>query len=109
MAIGAIRAAAEVGLRVPEDLSIVGFDDIQLAPHVNPPLTTMRQDKLGLGAAAGDALIARVAGDTDRSPLQTLAVELDRPRLHRPARLGGLVPPDRHPVVSFRLVPKTFL
>jgi LacI family transcriptional regulator len=76
MAIGAIRAAAEVGLRVPEDLSIVGFDDIQLAPHVNPPLTTMRQDKLGLGAAAGDALIARVAGDTDRSPLQTLAVEL---------------------------------
>jgi LacI family transcriptional regulator len=36
----------------------------------------MRQDKLGLGAAAGVALIARVAGDTDRSPLQTLAVEL---------------------------------
>ena len=76
MAIGAIRAAAEVGLRVPEDLSIVGFDDIQLAPHVNPPLTTMRQDKLGLGSAAGEALIARVAGDTDRSPLRTLEVEL---------------------------------
>ena len=39
--------------------AIVGFDDIQLAPHVNPPLTTLRQDKLGLGAAAGDALVAR--------------------------------------------------
>ena len=76
MAIGAIRAAAEVGLRVPEDLSIVGFDDIQLSPHVNPPLTTMRQDKLGLGFAAGDALVARVAGDADRPPLRTLAVEL---------------------------------
>jgi len=76
MAIGAIRAAAEVGLRVPEDLSIVGFDDIQLAPHVNPPLTTMRQDKLGLGFAAGDALVARVAGDGDRPPLRTLDVEL---------------------------------
>jgi LacI family transcriptional regulator len=76
MAIGAIRAAAEVGLRVPEDLSVVGFDDIQLAPHVNPPLTTMRQDKLGLGGAAGDALVARVAGDPDRPALRTLPVEL---------------------------------
>ena len=76
MAIGAIRAAAEAGLRVPEDLSVVGFDDIQLAPHVNPPLTTLRQDKLGLGAAAGDALVARIAGDPDRPPLRTLPVEL---------------------------------
>jgi LacI family transcriptional regulator len=76
MAIGAIRAAAEVGVRVPEELSIVGFDDIQLAPHVNPPLTTLRQDKLGLGAAAGDALVARIAGDSDRPSLRTLPVEL---------------------------------
>ena len=76
MAIGAVRAAAEAGLRVPADLSVVGFDDIQLAPHVNPPLTTMRQDKLGLGGAAGDALIARVAGDPDRPSLRTLPVEL---------------------------------
>lgn len=76
MAIGAMRAVAEAGLRVPEDVSIVGFDDIGLAPHVNPPLTTMRQDKLGLGGAAGDALVARVAGDPDRSPLRTLPVEL---------------------------------
>ncbi|MBE2317619.1 LacI family DNA-binding transcriptional regulator [Solirubrobacter sp. CPCC 204708] len=76
MAIGAIRAAAEAGVRVPEQLSIVGFDDIQLAPHVNPPLTTLRQDKLGLGAAAGDALVARIAGDPDRPSLRTLPVEL---------------------------------
>jgi len=76
MAIGAIRATAERGLSVPEDLSIVGFDDIQLAPHVNPPLTTLRQDKLGLGAAAGDALVARIAGDPERPALRTLPVEL---------------------------------
>jgi LacI family transcriptional regulator len=76
MAIGAIRAAAEAGLRVPEDLSIVGFDDIQLASHFNPPLTTMRQDKLGLGGAAGDGLVARIAGDPDRPALRTLPVEL---------------------------------
>ncbi len=76
MAIGAIRAVAEAGLRVPEDISIVGFDDIQLAPHVNPPLTTIRQDKLGLGGAAGDALVARIAGDAGRPPLHQLPVEL---------------------------------
>jgi LacI family transcriptional regulator len=76
MAIGAVRAATEAGLKVPEDLSVVGFDDIQLAPHVNPPLTTLRQDKLGLGAAAGDALIARIAGEPDRPPVRTLPVEL---------------------------------
>ncbi|MDA0172617.1 LacI family transcriptional regulator [Solirubrobacter taibaiensis] len=76
MAIGAVRAASEAGLNVPTDLSIVGFDDIQLAPHVNPPLTTLRQDKLGLGAAAGDALVARIAGDPERPSLRTLPVEL---------------------------------
>jgi LacI family transcriptional regulator, galactose operon repressor len=76
MAIGAVRAVAEAGLRVPDDVSIVGFDDIQLAPHINPPLTTMRQDKLGLGAAAGDALVARIAGDPGRDPLLRLPVEL---------------------------------
>jgi len=76
MAIGAVRAAAELGLSVPQDVSIVGFDDIQLAAHVNPPLTTLRQDKLGLGAAAGEALIARIAGDGDRPPLRILPVEL---------------------------------
>jgi len=76
MAIGAVRAAAELGLSVPQDVSIVGFDDIQLASHLNPPLTTLRQDKLGLGATAGEALIARIAGDGDRPPLRILPVEL---------------------------------
>ena len=42
----------------PRDLSVVGFDDIQLADHMNPPLTTLRQDKAGLGVAAGTALCA---------------------------------------------------
>ena len=76
MAIGAIRAVAEAGLRVPEDVSVVGFDDIQLATHINPPLPTLRQDKLGLGAAAADALVARIAHDEGRPPLRQLPVEL---------------------------------
>ena len=76
MAIGAVRAVAEAGLRVPADVSIVGFDDIQLAGHLNPPLTTLRQDKLGLGAAAGEALVARINGDQDRPSLHSLPVDL---------------------------------
>ncbi|MGN9761980.1 LacI family DNA-binding transcriptional regulator [Streptomyces sp. SD31] len=43
MAIGLVRALAEAGRRVPEDVSVVGFDDIPVAPYVTPPLTTMRQ------------------------------------------------------------------
>ena len=56
MALGAIRAAADAGLSVPGDVSVVGFDDMQLADHMNPPLTTLRQDKAGLGSAAGRVL-----------------------------------------------------
>jgi LacI family transcriptional regulator len=76
MALGAIRAVAEAGLSVPNDVSIVGFDDIQLAGHVHPPLTTLRQDKAGLGAEAGRALIALIDGKTDLPEAVTLPVEL---------------------------------
>jgi DNA-binding LacI/PurR family transcriptional regulator len=44
MALGAIRAMHDRGLRVPEDISIVGFDDIHFAAYTTPPLTTVRQD-----------------------------------------------------------------
>src|SRR4029078_13523315 len=75
IALGAIRAVAERALSVPGDVSIVGFDDIQLAGHVQPPLTTLRQDKARLGAEAGRApppLMAGGRGDADAGarPLQ---------------------------------------
>jgi len=63
MALGAIRAAADAGVSVPGDVSVVGFDDIQFADHANPPLTTLRQDKAGLGTAAGRVLARIVQGD----------------------------------------------
>lgn len=62
VAFGALRAVREAGLRVPADISVVGFDDIPLARHFDPPLTTVRLPANALGAAAGRALIARLAG-----------------------------------------------
>ena len=76
MAAGAIQAIAERGLSVPRDVADVGFDDIQIAPLLQPSLTTIRQDKQGLGSAAGDA-IARLIEDPElEPPVITVPVEL---------------------------------
>jgi DNA-binding LacI/PurR family transcriptional regulator len=60
IALATMRAAQALGRRVPEDLSVVGFDDIDLAQHVNPALTTMHVDKAGMGRMAVQLLINRV-------------------------------------------------
>jgi LacI family transcriptional regulator len=65
MAIGAMCAAASVGLRVPQDLSVIGFDDIALAAFSSPPLTTIAQPKHQLGRLAARILLERIA-KTDR-------------------------------------------
>ena len=62
MAIAGISAATDRGIRVHEDLSVVGFDDIPLAPYIVPPLTTIRQDVIAWGAAAAETLVAAVEG-----------------------------------------------
>jgi len=62
VAFGALRALRESGRRVPADVSVVGFDDIPLARHFDPPLTTIRLPARALGAAAGRALLERLAG-----------------------------------------------
>src|SRR5215212_5466869 len=71
-----IGVLSRAGLRVPDDVAIVGFDDIYLAALTQPPLTTLRQDKLGLGAAAGEALVALLEEDGDAQAAATLPVEL---------------------------------
>ncbi len=63
-AVAALHAAHRAGWRVPEDLSVVGIDDIQLAAYTNPGLTTVAQPKHELGALAVDAVLAgRRGGD----------------------------------------------
>ena len=59
-AIGAIRAFLDAGLRVPEDVSVVGFDDIQNAAYHNPRLTTVRQPLREMGRIAASVLLERI-------------------------------------------------
>lgn len=60
LAIGALRAAADLGLRVPADLSVVGFDDIPLANYLTPRLTTSSKDMVRVGREAARLLLARI-------------------------------------------------
>lgn len=62
MAIGAMRAIREAGLRVPDDLSVIGFDDIPAASLVTPALTTIRQFQHEMGARAAQLVIERLRG-----------------------------------------------
>jgi DNA-binding LacI/PurR family transcriptional regulator len=57
MAIGALRAVKEAGLRVPGDVAIVGFDDMPIAMNTDPPLTTIRQPIQRSGEIAAQTLI----------------------------------------------------
>lgn len=59
-AIGAVQALREAGLRVPEDVSVVGFDDIQSAAFQNPALTTVRQPLRQMGMIAAETLLQRI-------------------------------------------------
>jgi DNA-binding LacI/PurR family transcriptional regulator len=63
VAMGAMLAIKEAGLRIPDDLAIVGFDDIPLAEYYDPPLTTIRLPAFGLGWAGGDRLARLIQGD----------------------------------------------
>jgi LacI family transcriptional regulator len=75
-AIGVIRAMHEAGLTVPRDVSVVGFDDIEVARHLIPPLTTVRVDKEAIGAWAIQRLLARALAPAAISSTTCLHVEL---------------------------------
>lgn len=77
MATGALVALSEASLTVPDDMAIVGFDDITLASMVYPQLTTIRQPLYEMGSLAADALIDRIQlGDRAEAVKITLPVEL---------------------------------
>ena len=74
-AIGAIRALREAGRCVPEDVSVVGFDDIQSAAFQNPPLTTVRQPLREMGVIAAQILLRRINAPAKTPYPKTVTVE----------------------------------
>jgi DNA-binding LacI/PurR family transcriptional regulator len=65
-AVGALNAIKQAGLRVPQDIAVVGYDDIPLAAHTSPPLTTVRQPAREQGRVAAEFLLQRIQDRHDR-------------------------------------------
>ena len=79
MAFGAYQALYQAGLRVPDDMAVIGYDDIELASYMTPPLTTIHQPKDELGELAIDVLIHRMAQPTlQQQRLQLTPVLMER-------------------------------
>ncbi len=76
MALIAFRAASEVGLHVPKDLSIVGFDNMDITAHLEVPLTTVSQDCFKLGRRAAELLIERIEGYSGPPRHEKLPIQL---------------------------------
>ena len=74
IAAGAYLAARELGLRIPEDLSVVGFDGLEIGRVLDPPLTTVVADGREMGRIAFELLLVQFAGRKPRN--RVLAVEL---------------------------------
>nr|MDT0659176.1 substrate-binding domain-containing protein [Micromonospora sp. DSM 115978] len=75
-ALGVYAAAAELGLRIPQELSVVGFDDIDTTNWCWPPMTTVRQPFTEMGAAAARMVLTLAAGEALRQPRAELATTL---------------------------------
>jgi LacI family transcriptional regulator len=75
-ALGVYEAARQLGLSIPEQLSVVGFDDLPLARWVSPPLTTVRQPLVEIGATAAELLIQLIDGRRLRSARVELSTAL---------------------------------
>jgi DNA-binding LacI/PurR family transcriptional regulator len=92
-ALGVYAAVGQRGLRVPEDLSVVGFDDVPMSQWISPPLTTVRQPITELAALATRALLNAEHGVADLAPGR---VELSTSLIVR----GSTAPPSRRPVAT---------
>lgn len=73
MAMGVINAANECGIKIPDDLSLIGYDDIHIAKYMSPALTTIHQPKYRLGQAAVETLLKRL--DNQVSDIQVIQLE----------------------------------
>jgi LacI family transcriptional regulator len=76
MAIGVMRACIELGMRIPQDLAVVGYDDIELASYSTPPLTTIQQPKKEMGITALKYLLGRIQAEQSPPQRASLPVSL---------------------------------
>jgi DNA-binding LacI/PurR family transcriptional regulator len=76
-AIGVYRAAADAGVRIPDELSVVGFADLDFAAGMAPPLTTVRQRAAEIGSRAAAILIGRIESPPVSAGCQSVQVEAD--------------------------------
>jgi len=74
MAMGAYRAIAEAGLTIPDDISIIGYDDLEIAANLVPALTTIHQPSFGLGAKAAEILIEHLKEKKEKTKLPTTLI-----------------------------------
>jgi len=99
--VGILSRLAELGVRVPEQLSVVGFDDIPLAAMVTPPLTTVSLPTVQAGEAAVEVLLERlqgggvVQGTTRRLPATLVVRATTAAPARRGKRSGATGPADR--------------
>jgi LacI family repressor for deo operon, udp, cdd, tsx, nupC, and nupG len=76
VAFGLISGLNALGLRVPEDISVVGFDDIEMSESFVPALTTIRQDRHRIGMLSAEKLLERIAGAAENTASEVLDVKL---------------------------------
>jgi LacI family transcriptional regulator len=76
VALGALRAIRQHGLRIPEDIALCGFDDISLSKFIDPPLTTVALPAFGLGWGAAELVVRLIAAEDVMNPYLILDTEL---------------------------------
>jgi len=76
MAVGALAYLNQHGVRIPDDIAIVGYDDIRVSAFLNPPLTTVRAPEVQLGESAGDLLLKLINGESPENHQQFLPTQL---------------------------------
>jgi LacI family transcriptional regulator len=88
MAMGALEALAELGIRVPDDVSVIGYDDQEMARYSRPPLSSCILPNYEMGRWAADTLIGLAQGQGARRPVQ---LKIDGPLVPRDS-VGALSP-----------------
>ena len=90
LALGAVRAARRLGLHVPADVSVVGYDDSLFMRYTDPPLTTVRQPIEAMGRAAVERLVSQLEGRRDGPAELLFAAGAGGARLDRPGGVDAL-------------------